>query len=457
MIWEHVSGCFKIRMAIRVALATLLLSSALAISFKTALSATITVNTTVDEPLSDPDNGNCSLREAILSTIMDSAILADACVAGSGADTVFIPSGYYLLTAGEIVLSSDLTLDGEPGTIISGGDATNILRQQSGTLTLQDLTLQNGVSLGGGCLEQGSSSSTTLSNVTVKNCSVSGRGGAIYSTGGDLIILDSLLQNNTASGDPSGNNSGGAIYTSGNLTIRRTFLNFNSVDLSASPGQGGAIHFLGTTLIVEDSTFERNEAVAGGAIFGNANISGSTFFLNSASSSGGAVHGSSLTVSNSTFTSNDKGALYTNGTSTITNSTLYDNTGAASVARQGGTTTVMNTLFYAKSGGVNCSNGVASGGNNFDDNNTCGFSGPGDIGGANPVLGVLDWNGGTTRTHALLPGSPAMDTGTNTDCPVDDQRGSPRPKDGDVDGTAVCDIGAYEYQPFELYLPLIMR
>jgi hypothetical protein len=37
-----------------------------------------------------------------------------------------------------------------------------------------------------------------------------------------------------------------------------------------------------------------------------------------------------------------------------------------------------------------------------------------------------------------------------------DQRGRPRTVDGDRDGTAVCDIGAFEVQ-IKTYLPLIER
>jgi hypothetical protein len=59
------------------------------------------------------------------------------------------------------------------------------------------------------------------------------------------------------------------------------------------------------------------------------------------------------------------------------------------------------------------------------------------------VIAPLVDNGGPTRTHALLPGSPAIDSSRAT-CPATDQRGVARPQDGNGDGAAVCDIGAYE-------------
>lgn len=62
-----------------------------------------------------------------------------------------------------------------------------------------------------------------------------------------------------------------------------------------------------------------------------------------------------------------------------------------------------------------------------------------------PLLGPLQNNGGPTLTQALLDGSPAIDTGTRTECPATDQRGYARPVDGDGDGIAECDIGTYEY------------
>jgi hypothetical protein len=64
-----------------------------------------------------------------------------------------------------------------------------------------------------------------------------------------------------------------------------------------------------------------------------------------------------------------------------------------------------------------------------NDGNVIGFS---------PNLAPLDDNGGFTKTHALLAGSPAINAGTSIGCPATDQRGIARPQ-----GTT-CDIGAYE-------------
>jgi hypothetical protein len=84
-------------------------------------------------------------------------------------------------------------------------------------------------------------------------------------------------------------------------------------------------------------------------------------------------------------------------------------------------------------------------------------------------LGALHDNGGPTLTHALLPDSPAIDAGDPAGCTdaqgnplATDQRGYGRPVDGDSDGVARCDIGAYEYGAtlppnFLVFLPGIWR
>ena len=79
------------------------------------------------------------------------------------------------------------------------------------------------------------------------------------------------------------------------------------------------------------------------------------------------------------------------------------------------------------------------------------MGGSADITGQDPKLGPLTNNGGPTETRALLHGSPAIDAGNpatpgsgGNACEATDQRGVARPQDGDADGVATCDIGAFE-------------
>ena len=69
----------------------------------------------------------------------------------------------------------------------------------------------------------------------------------------------------------------------------------------------------------------------------------------------------------------------------------------------------------------------------------------GDLTNVDPILGPLQDNGGPTLTHALQRGSPAIDA-AGVSCTSTDQRGVLRPKDGDGDGLAFCDIGAFELE-----------
>lgn len=82
-----------------------------------------------------------------------------------------------------------------------------------------------------------------------------------------------------------------------------------------------------------------------------------------------------------------------------------------------------------------------------------------------PILGPLQDNGGFTLTHALLPGSPAIDAGDSI-ChdfegrpQTDDQRGFFRPIS--LIGKPICDIGSYEANTFEVNFklcgPVIIR
>ena len=106
--------------------------------------------------------------------------------------------------------------------------------------------------------------------------------------------------------------------------------------------------------------------------------------------------------------------------------------------------------------------------NLIGDASTCPLDGitVGNLLGVDPRLGPLQDNGGSTQTHSLLAGSPAVDAGNPNGCISDpyrllivDQRGYIRPVDGNGDGQRVCDIGAYEFnavRPSYRYLPLLL-
>src|SRR5204862_7142141 len=85
--------------------------------------------------------------------------------------------------------------------------------------------------------------------------------------------------------------------------------------------------------------------------------------------------------------------------------------------------------------------------------------------GVDPKLGALLPHNGAPATRALLAGSPAIDAGNSEACVgpgpgvhilQTDQRGQPRYADGNADGFAICDIGAFELQ-LEIWLPLVVR
>jgi hypothetical protein len=98
---------------------------------------------------------------------------------------------------------------------------------------------------------------------------------------------------------------------------------------------------------------------------------------------------------------------------------------------------------------ANCTGPVkpTSLGHNLEDADTCELSGPGDLPDTDPLLGPLADNGGPTLTHALLPGSPAVDAGDDAGCPPTDQRRVARPQGPH------CDIGAFEVgRPARLFL-----
>jgi CSLREA domain-containing protein len=351
-----------------------------------------------------------------------------------------------------------------------------------GTLALTDCTVAgNSAALGGGGIDN--QGQLTLTHGTVANNSTPRLGGGIYNSHGTLTLANSLVTGNSAG-------SGGGISTlQHSVTVANSLIRGNSaasgggiesrlgmltltntriVDNSASTFTGGGIDNFGGTVTLTRSTVARNSAGAAGGIanVGRFTATQSTIADNSASREGGGIanyQGHRFTLENSTISGNsaaEGGGIFTVGSDefnrdfTITSSTVARNratqAGGGIHLSSSALLALTNSLIAQNTAptgpDVNNSsgtpararfnligNGSGSGITNTNGNQVGTASAPID-----PKLGPLADNGGPTRTHALLLGSPAIDAASTPDCPTTDQRGVLRPQ-----GTA-CDIGSYE-------------
>ena len=226
--------------------------------------------------------------------------------------------------------------------------------------------------------------------------------------------------------------------TGGNVAISGATIRNGNASGSGTAGRGGGISNIGT-LTLNSSTVNGNAGSNGGAIFnrGTADLTNSTVSGNTAggpSRAGGGINnnpGGFLTLNNSTVSGNTAefgGGIINSETLTLTNSII------------------------ASSSGDDCYGIVTSFGHNLDSDGTCSLSvASGDLPNTDPLLGPLQNNGGPTFTHALLPGSPAIDSGDDSVLGpphnlTTDQRGKPRLQGAHVD------IGAYEYSPPKVLL-----
>ncbi|PWT94003.1 MAG: hypothetical protein C5B54_00840 [Acidobacteria bacterium] len=185
-------------------------------------------------------------------------------------------------------------------------------------------------------------------------------------------------------------------------------------------------------------------------------------FTDNAAARGAGIYNedATTTLGNATIAGNiagdTGGALFNNntGTVTLTNSTLNNNTGYAGggAIQSEGSTGLMNTIVANSFQGFSCAGGTPniSLGHNLESGDTCHFqAGYGDLVNADPLLLPLSNNGkkGYTQSFALAKGSPAIDKGSNNGCVSKDQRARKRPIDGDGNGSAICDIGSFEFKP----------
>src|SRR5258706_12926625 len=235
-------------------------------------------------------------------------------------------------------------------------------------------------------------------------------GGGMYINNSNPTLADLVFIANSAL-------NGGGIFAQGSLTLVRSTLRNNHAD-----SDGGAIA-TSATIDLQSTTLYQNQAGnEGGAIYIASNsaiptsIINSTLVQNQATRGGGvSVHGNSeISISNSTLVNNS--APITGGGIYLAGFVLGD---------------IQKSLVICESSISSCVQG-----NSLNTSNSIiSYGLPVDFG-----LATLGNYGGSTQTMALLPSSPAIDSGGDLNCPATDQRGVTRPQGSH------CDIGAYEYQ-----------
>jgi hypothetical protein len=360
------------------------------------------------------DAGPGSLRQAI----------ADANADPTSGDTIVFPPGFtgsIILTTGQLTVRGPVTILG-PGAGLLDIDSNGEFRifqfdNASTSLSHYDLS---GVTLLGGHAETGddlfgggiavASETLFLRDVVISHNRAQGVGGGIF-VGTDGMML---MENCTVVGNQSGGSGAGLFFADGSAGfIRNCTISGNQTVGGGSTG-GGIFYGRGTGLAIESSTISGNTATESGGgirVFGGpVRITSSTIAFNTAATRGGgggiSVHDGIPPVAlESTIVAGN--AVGTTGTGPDISGEVI-----ADFCLVGNTTGMV----------------LDSGSNNVTN--------------VDPRLAPLADNGGPTHTHALLPGSPALNAGTNRAALPTDQRGpgffrtaGPRP-----------DIGAFEVQ-----------
>lgn len=342
------------------------------------------------------------------------------------------------------------------GVTLTGGDTSGsggaVLANDN--LTLSDSVITGNASRissatqGGGAIYSGYGGNLTVVRCVIVNNSAVMEGGGIRKRGGQLVIQDSQIENNVA-----GWVGGGASASDGGVSvvISRTNIKANVSTTTGPSYGGGGLFFYNATAMIRDSLISGNTSLHRG---GGIDAAVTTLSI------------ITTTVSGNTATSNGGGVRSSGGSLEIAFSTITANTAPAGLGSgvwaSGGTASrIFRSSIIAGNTNSDVDGDVAvfqsSGFNLIGTGSAIGaFNQPGDQTGViNPLLGSLVDNGGPTMTHALLPGSPALDAGDPAavagvgGVPLDDQRGTPfgRIYDGDGVGGARIDIGAYESQP----------
>ena len=420
----------------------------------------IEVTTTADENGSNP--AACALREAV-RTIDDQSSFG-GCPFTSGDSLIELGAETYELSlnvgvSDRVEIKKPLTISGqgpglttiertgaydddllfvivnEPGNITFEGftlrgttgrfnSAIDFLARPGVELVLRDMAFRDNVAETGAAfrIQGDSDSSVRLERVIFEDNTNFGsfaEGGGIECSAGEssftpsLHLVNVLFRNNTV--DATGTAIGGGLSSIGcDLELANVTFDGNAAISTNATSAGGGLLVLGgdnpNTITLTNVTFFNNSADIAGA-FGQ---------------------------------SQDTSALLS---ATLSNVTFADNVASEAgdhFYQDAGETSLRNVLFGPSPGGGCDSTSapvVTLLGGNMDADGTCGVERTE----ADPGLaGALTSLGGFTPVLPLVDGAAAIDAGTNVGCPATDQRGAPRPFDGDDDEVSVCDVGAVE-------------
>lgn len=399
------------------------------------------------------DAGAGSLRDALSRSNLTSA-----------PDTITFDPTFFgvnrtiALTTGQLTIANPVVVQGTGASMltVSGSNASRVFEVNDGSALTSAAVSINGMTITGGkaSTEGGGlylfDEMLSLTNVVVaNNRSTTGSGGGIFvaSKRATLTLTDSVVSGNTAGMSMSG--GGIRVDSAATLTLIRSTVTGNVAQL-----RGGGIYFNnGGSLTVDSSAITGNVAQSkdGGGIyfFGiiappGLSIRNSTISGNSANTQGGGIALVSVTgvpvIQNSTITNNFAGSGLGGGISRMFG---VDGVTLSSTIVAGNISANVPDMYFDTVTDVTTMKsliGVSDVGNaNFiGTNNLMGTLGAP----LDPMLMPLASNFGKTPTHALMAGSPAINTGSNPSGAMFDQRG---PGFVRVAGGA-ADMGAFEVQ-----------